>query len=117
MSGGSFNYLFSQETLLGKHEAIERMVEYIQGVIADKKRTKDYIDGKPVLFTAEDRQDLRSAAVELGKLANWLEHCAIRSAGKQKFYEDLLKAVEWSASCDSGPAEIIEAYKALMEDG
>lgn len=114
MSGGSFSYLYSQDTLLGKHETVEDMVAYIRRVVEGKKQTK-HVDGKWIPFTAEDYSELMSAANELGKLATWLEHVQDRCDNKQEFYRDLLHSIEWSASGDSGPDSILEEYKRLME--
>ena len=92
------------------------MVEYIRDVVATKKRTK-HVDGEWIPFTASDYADISSAANELEKLAAWLEHVQDRCDNKQEFFRDLLKSVEWSASGDSGPDDILEEYNKLMEEG
>jgi hypothetical protein len=114
VSGGSFDYLYGQETLVGKHELVAHMAEYTRDRAARKDETR-HVEGEWVPFTLEDKQDLLTAADELDKLATWLEHVEYRADGKQEFYRDLLKSVEWACSGDSGADGIIDAYRELLE--
>lgn len=114
MSGGSFDYLYSQETILDKHELVDGMAHYIRESAQRKDHTK-YVDGEWVPLTLDDKQDLLAAADELDKLAIWLEHVERRANVKQEFYSDLLKSVEWACSGDSGADGIIEAFRELLD--
>ena len=114
MSGGSFGYLYSKETLLGRSETVFAMAHDVREHAQDKTRTKH--DGESwVPLTMQDKQELLEAAGELEKLANWLQHVEQRCDSKQEFYADLLKSVEWTASGDTGIEDILETYQLMTE--
>lgn len=113
MSGGSFNYLYGAETLLGRSEQIGHMAEYVRTLAAGK--TAKHVTGEGwVPLTAEERHDLLTAAAELEKLAAWLSHVEHRCDAKQEFYSSLLKSVEWTCSGDTSADNIVDAYRSLL---
>ena len=116
MSGGSFDYLYAAETLIGRSHTVLAMAKRCR---EDASRVAYYMtvwdqetnQHRPV--TVAERASLAAAADALERLGRWLEHVEAAAASYQSFYADLLQAIEWFASGDWGPGDVVQAFEKL----
>lgn len=110
MSGGSYDYLYSKEDLLGHGSDLRNMADSCEKYAIC---TYEYWLGGPERrqLNHEERLALKACASFLRYKADYLR---LLEEDLNKL-RPLLKSVEWTDSCDSGPDDIIAAFRALME--
>jgi len=114
MSGGSFDYLYSKDTLVGESAQVKKMAQYCRDRADSLLAHNKSVEGENIPYTLRDKSNLFCVADEMEDLARWLKSVESRLLSTQRFYGDLLRAIEWSASGDTGPDDILKHYHKLM---